>query len=376
MQIKKFYNPAAKTGGAGNKHHYVAIMAGGIGSRFWPMSRTGLPKQFLDILGTGQTLIQQTFERYAQLVPKENIYIITATEYIEIVKKQVPGIPVENILAEPSRKNTAPCIAYIAFKLFKKDPKALMIAAPADHLVMETAEFIATAKKALKFVDSINALVTIGVKPTYPNTGYGYIQHDTARADIDIYKVKTFTEKPNEELAKTFIASGDFLWNAGIFTWKVKNIIAALEKYEPELYEIFAAEKTKFNTSKEKQALEKIYPQCTNISIDFAVMEKADNVYVIPASFGWSDLGTWNSAWDNMEKDYFHNAVVGKNVVVIDAHNCMVQAPDNKLVLLQGLKDYIVVDTKDVLLICKRNKEQQIKVYVAEIKRNKGDKYL
>lgn len=376
MQIKKYYNPATKTGGAGNKHHYVAIMAGGIGSRFWPMSRTALPKQFLDILGTGKTLIQQTFERYTQLVPQENIYIITASEYVDIVKKQVPKIPVENILAEPFRKNTAPCIAYIAFKLLKKDPKALMIAAPADHLVMETAEFIATAKKALKFVDSINALVTIGVKPTYPNTGYGYIQHDTARADIDIYKVKTFTEKPNEELAKTFIASGDFLWNAGIFTWKVKNIIAALEKYEPELFEIFAAEKTKFNTSKENQALEKIYPQCTNISIDFAVMEKADNVYVIPASFGWSDLGTWNSAWDNMEKDYFHNAVVGKNVVVIDAHNCMVQAPDNKLVLLQGLKDYIVVDTKDVLLICKRNKEQQIKEYVAEIKRNKGDKYL
>lgn len=351
-------------------------MAGGIGSRFWPMSRTDYPKQFLDILGTGQTLIQQTFERYAKLVPQENIYIITAQEYAGIVKKQLPFVGDDNILCEPSRKNTAPCIAYIAFKLLKKDPKALMVAAPADNLILETDEFIRTARKALDFVDHINALVTIGVKPTYPNTGYGYIQHETSGAAPGVYKVKTFTEKPNEELAKTFIASGDFLWNAGIFTWKVKNIVAALEKYEPELYELFAAEKDKFNTAKEKKAIEDIYPLCTNISIDFAVMEKADNVYLIPATFGWSDLGTWNSAWENMEKDYFGNAVVGKNVMVVDAKNCMVHVPDNKLVLLQGLKDYIIVDTKDVLLICKKEKEQEIKEYVAEIKRNKGDKFL
>lgn len=359
-----------------NKHHYVAIMAGGIGSRFWPMSRTNFPKQFLDILGLGKTLIQQTFDRYRDLVPLENIYVITAEEYVPIVKKQLKDIPEENILAEPSRKNTAPCIAYMAFKLLKKDPEALMIAAPADHLVTETDEFIKTAKRALDFVGHINALVTIGVKPVYPNTGYGYIQHETSAAAPDVFKVKTFTEKPTLELAKTFIASGDFLWNAGIFTWKVKNIIAAIEKHEPELYELFASEKDKFNTDSEKETIETIYPQCTNISIDFAVMEKADNVYLIPASFGWSDLGTWNSAWDNMEKDYFGNAVVGKNVMVVDANNCMVHVPDNKLVLLQGVKDCIIVDTKDVLLICKKEKEQEIKDYVAEVKRNKGDKYL
>jgi mannose-1-phosphate guanylyltransferase len=359
-----------------NKHHYVAIMAGGIGSRFWPMSRTGFPKQFLDILGIGKTLIQQTFERYSRFIPKENIYIITSQEYTDIVKKQLPEAVPENILAEPSRKNTAPCIAYIAFKLLKKDPKALMIAAPADHLILETDEFIHTAQKALSFVDHINALVTIGIKPTYPNTGYGYIQHETAEVATDIYKVKIFTEKPNTELATAFIASGDFLWNAGIFIWKVKNILAAFEKYEPELYEVFAAEKDKFNTKQEQEALEAIYPQCTNISIDFAVMEKAENVYITPATFGWSDLGTWNSAWENKDKDYFGNAVVGKNVMVVDANNCMVHVPDNKLVLLQGLKDYIVVDTKDVLLICKKDKEQEIKEYVAEVKRNKGDKYL
>lgn len=351
-------------------------MAGGIGSRFWPMSRTHLPKQFLDILGTGKTLIQQTFERYSKLAQKENIFVVTAEEYVEIVKAQLPELPPENILAEPSRKNTAPCIAYIAFRLFKKDPRALMIAAPADNLILETDQFLETARRALDFVDHINALVTIGVKPTYPNTGYGYIQHETTEAAPGVHKVKTFTEKPNEELAKAFIASGDFLWNAGIFTWKVKNIITALEKYAPELYELFAAEKDKFNTPKEKEAIENIYPQCTNISIDFAVMEKADNVYLIPATFGWSDLGTWNSAWDNMEKDYFGNAVVGRNVMVVDASNCMVHVPNNKLVLLQGLKDYIVVDTKDVLLICKKNMEQEIKDYVAEVKRNKGDKFL
>ena len=359
-----------------NKHHYVAIMAGGIGSRFWPMSRTDLPKQFLDILGTGKTLIQQTFERYNKLVATENIYIVTSREYVSIVKKQLPDIPEENILAEPSRKNTAPCIAYVAFKLLKKDPKALMIAAPADNLILETAEFVKTAKKAFDFVDQINALVTIGVNPTYPNTGYGYIQYETAEAAPGVYKVKTFTEKPNLELAKTFISSGDFLWNAGIFTWKVKNILAAIEKYEPELYELFATEKDKFNTPEEKEAIETIYPQCTNISIDFSVMEKAENVYLIPATFGWSDLGTWNSAWENKDKDYFGNAVVGKKVMAVDARNCMVHVPDNKLVLLQGLDEFIIVDTKDVLLICKKEKEQEIKDYVAEVRRNMGDRYL
>lgn len=351
-------------------------MAGGIGSRFWPMSRTNYPKQFLDILNVGKTLIQQTYERYSKFVPKENIYIVTSQDYVELVKKQLPHIHIENIISEPSRKNTAPCIAYIAFKLMKKDPKAVMIAAPSDNLILDTDEFIKTATKALHFVDHINAFVTIGIKPTYPNTGYGYIQHDTIEAAPDIHKVKTFTEKPNEELAKAFIASGDFLWNAGIFTWKVSNIITAFEKHLPEMYEVFAAEKDKFNTPEEAEAIEQIYPQCTNISIDFGIMEKADNVYVIPASFSWSDLGTWNSAWDNMEKDYFGNAVSGNSVMVVDANNCMVHVPDNKLVLLQGLHDYIIVDTKDVLLICKKDQEQEIKEYVAEVKRNKGDKFL
>ena len=359
-----------------NKNNYVAIMAGGIGSRFWPVSRSNYPKQFIDILNTGKTLIQQTYERYSKLVPKENIYIITSSEYIPIVKKQLPQIAEENILGEPSKKNTAPCVAYISFKLFQKNPDANLVVASADHLILDTEEFIKTSKRAINFVTHINAFVTLGIKPNHPNTGYGYIQHETTTAAPEVYKVKTFTEKPSPDLAKTFLASGDFLWNAGIFIWKVKNIITAFEKYLPEMYEVFAAEKDKFNTAEEADAIEQIYPQCTNISIDIGIMEKAENVYVIPSAFGWSDLGTWNSAWDNMERDYLGNAVAGKNVMIIDSTKCMVHAPENKLLVLQGLDEFIIIDTKDVLLICKKEKEQEIKEYVAEVKRNKSDKYL
>jgi mannose-1-phosphate guanylyltransferase len=358
------------------KHQHVAIMAGGIGSRFWPYSRTSHPKQFLDILNTGKTMIQQTYDRFAKFIYPDNIYVVTLKEYVEEVKKQLPHLPHENIVAEPSRKNTAPCVAYISFKLVNKDPKASLIVAPADHLILDDARFSELCKKALDFVNHMNAFITIGVQPTSPNTGYGYIQHDAIQAVPNFYKVKTFTEKPNLELAKTFVASGDFLWNAGIFIWKVDRIIDAFEEHTPELYELFAAEKDKFNTDQEEEAVNEIYPQCTNISIDVAVMEKASNVYVIPASFGWSDLGTWNSAWENMSKDYLENAVAGKNVMIMEANRCVVHAPDNKLVLLQGLEDFIVVDTKDVLLICKKENEQDIKDYVAEVKRNKGDKYL
>jgi mannose-1-phosphate guanylyltransferase len=310
------------------------------------------------------------------VVPEENIYIVTSDEYVSTLKKQLPELKDENILSEPFRKNTAPCIAYISWKLLKMDPKACLIAAPSDNLILETDEFVKTTRQALDFVDHLNAFVTLGIKPSYPNTGYGYIQHDTLEVAPGIYKVKTFTEKPNLELAKTFLASGDFLWNAGIFFWKVKNIISAFEKYLPEMYEVFQAEKDKFHTPEEKKTIEEIYPQCTSISIDFGIMEKADNVYVIPASFGWSDLGTWNSAWENIEKDYLGNAVTGKKVMVVDATKCVVSVPDNKLVVLQGLDEFIVADTKDALLICKKDKEQEIKDYVAEVRKNMGDKYL
>jgi mannose-1-phosphate guanylyltransferase len=359
-----------------NSNHYVAIMAGGIGSRFWPMSRTSYPKQFLDILNMGRTLIQGTYDRFSKFIPKENIYIVTAEEYVEIVKEQLPELPVANIVSEPSRKNTAPCIAYISYKLKVRNEKGSLICAPADHIILDEMAFTKVCLEALSFVNEHKALITLGIKPTHPNTGYGYIQFEQQPASDNVYKVKTFTEKPNAELARTFVSSGEFLWNAGIFVWQVNNIVKAFQKYQPELAEVFETHLAHYNTPKEKEAIDKIYPQCTNVSIDYAIMEKADNVYIIPSSFGWSDLGTWNSAHENMEKDYLGNAVAGSDVMVIDAKDNMVHVPNHKLVLLQGMNDYIIVDTEDVLMICKKDKEQEIKQYVAEVKRNKGDKYL
>jgi len=351
-------------------------MAGGIGSRFWPMSRTNYPKQFLDILNIGRTLIQSTYDRFAKFIPKENIYVVTFEDYADIVAEQLPELSKANILCEPSRKNTAPCIAYVSYKIQLLNANANLICAPSDHLITDDNAFIKICNEALKFTADIKGLLTLGIKPTHPNTGYGYIQYETLAVGENIYKVKTFTEKPTVEIAKAFIASGDFLWNAGIFVWQVKNIIKAFEKLLPEIHEVFDAELNNFNTDAEKEAIERIYPLCVNISIDYGIMEKADNVYIMPSSFGWSDLGTWASAFQNLEKDYLENAVVGDNVMIIDATNNLVHASNKKLVLLQGLNDYVVVDTKDVLLICKKDKEQEIKEYVAEVKRNKGDKFL
>ena len=359
-----------------NNNNYVAIMAGGIGSRFWPMSRTGYPKQFLDILNTGKTLIQSTFDRFAHFIPTENIYVVTTENYRSIVAEQLPQIPAQNILCEPSRKNTAPCIAYISYKLAALNPDANLICAPADHLITDEVSFEEICKNALTFTANIKALLTLGIKPTNPNTGYGYIQFEPRAVSDNVYKVKTFTEKPDRDLAKTFVASGDFLWNAGIFVWQIKNIIRAFEQFLPEIHELFETERSLLNTDKETDAIERIYPQCVNISIDYGIMEKADNVYVIPASFGWSDLGTWASAYDTLEKDYLDNAVAGDNVMIIDATKNMVHADNKKLVVLQGMEDFIIVDTKDVLLICKKENEQEIKEYVAEVKRNKGERFI
>lgn len=359
-----------------NKNHYVAIMAGGIGSRFWPMSRTARPKQFLDMLNTGKTLIQETFDRFVDFIPKENIFIITSEEYIPIVKEQLPKVLHENILGEPSRKNTAPCIAYIAYKLKSINPNGCLICAPSDHLVTEHIAFKKVCYEALNFVRQNNALLTLGIKPTHPNTGYGYIQFEQYEVSDNVYKVKTFTEKPSVEIAKTFLSSGEFLWNAGIFVWKVKNIVQAFEKYLPEIHELFAAEEKALNTIAEKEAIARIYPQCTNISIDYGIMEKADNVYLIPSSFGWSDLGTWNSAYENMERDANGNAVSAGNVMAFDSSKNIINVKNEKLVVLQGLENYIVIDTGDVLLICERSKEQEIKEFVSQIKIAKGDKYL
>jgi mannose-1-phosphate guanylyltransferase len=357
-------------------NNYVAIMAGGIGSRFWPVSRNVKPKQFLDLVGTGRSLIQSTYERFKQICPAENIYIVTHSSYVDLVKEQLPELPAGNILEEPSRKNTAACAAYVAWKLHDINPKANIIMSPSDHLILEERIFEKVCFEALDFVARNEALITLGIRPTRPDTGYGYIQYEQETQFEKVYRVKTFTEKPSLELANTFLKSGDFLWNAGIFVWKAETAIQAFRKFVPEMAEVFDAFANALNTNQEKDAIETIYPQCTNTSIDYAIMEKAHNVFVIPSYFGWSDLGTWQSAYENSDKDYLGNAVYGNNVMIIDANQCMVVAPEKKLVVLQGLEDYIVIDTKDVLLICEKKREQQIKDYVNEVKRNKGDKFL
>lgn len=351
-------------------------MAGGIGSRFWPVSRTQYPKQFIDILGTGKSLIQWTYQRFANICPKENIYFITNQNYISTLKEQIPDINDENIISEPSRKNTAPCAAYFAHKMMALNPLANIIMSPADHLIMDERAFERTTFDALDFVATHDALLTLGIKPTRPDTGYGYIQYDVEENLEKVYRVKTFTEKPSLDLARTFLKSGDFLWNSGIFVWNVNTIMDALEKYLPEINEVFLQASGSYNTPQEHDVINELYSQCTNISIDYGIMEKAKNVFVVPSYFGWCDLGTWESAYENSDKDYLGNAVYGNNVMVIDASECMIKAPDKKLVVLQGLEQFIVIDTADVLLICERNREQQIKEYVAEVKRNKGDRFL
>lgn len=359
-----------------NTNNYVAIMAGGIGSRFWPMSRTSYPKQFLDILNTGKTLLQSTYERYLGFIPNENIYIVTSEEYIAIVKKQLPDLPEENIIGEPERKNTAPCVAYISFKIQQLNPNANLIVAPSDHMIEDKAGFQQTCEKALAFTEKNNAFVTLGIQPTYANTGYGYIQFENGDLKSSVFPVKRFTEKPNIETATEFFKSGAYLWNAGIFVWKTADIIAAFKQYAPEMYNVFVWGLPDLNTANEKDAIEHIFQNCESVSIDYAVMEKAQNVFVIPATFDWSDLGTWNSAWENFEKDDAQNAVAGNNTLLVDASGCIVHSTDKKLILVGGVEDLIIVNTPDALLICKKENEQQIKEYLQIVKMEKGALYL
>lgn len=358
-------------------NNYVAIMAGGIGSRFWPASRTALPKQFLDILGTGKTLLQSTFERFSTICPPENIFILTNKEYTDIVKEQLPFITDDQILGEPQRKNTAPCIAYATLKIAIKDPNANIIVAPSDHIVLEQDAFTQICQNALEFVKENDALVTLGIVPTRPDTGYGYIQYVDEKVNDNIFKVKTFTEKPNLETAKKFISSGDFLWNAGIFIWNVKSITKSLDANLKDIYEAFYDVRNTFYTDEEAEGIEKAFSICPSISIDYGIMEKAENVYVIPSSFGWSDLGTWKSLYEEKEKDDKNNAITGKNVFLYESENNMIHTAHKKVVVIQGLNDFIVVDTPEALLICNKNDEQRIKDFTNDIKKVKGnDKYL
>jgi mannose-1-phosphate guanylyltransferase len=360
-----------------NKDYYAIIMAGGIGSRFWPISRTSHPKQFIDILGTGKTLIQNTYERFLKVCPKENIYIVTNENYLGLVRAQLPDMADQQILTEPVMRNTAPCIAYGCFKIESINPNASIVVAPSDHLILDEAAFITSIQKSLKIASENQCLITLGIKPSRPDTGYGYIQYTDQILDEDFHKVKTFTEKPTLDIAKTFIQSGDFLWNAGIFIWSADAILKAFSRYLPEMNEIFAEARPVYNSDKEKNHIHRTYLQCTNISIDYGIMEKADNVYVLPSEFGWSDLGTWASIYQLAEKDYVGNVVIpSEKVIMYDSSNCMVNVPGEKLVVLQGLHDYIVVESNNTLLICPRDQEQNVKQMVADVKAKFGAKYI
>lgn len=361
------------------KNNYCVIMAGGIGSRFWPMSRTSFPKQFLDVLGTGRTLLQQTYDRLIKICPKENIYIVTNDSYKDLVFEQLPELNNDQVLLEPARKNTAPCVAYASYKIYSLNKDANIVVAPSDHLITKEDTFIRAIQSSLKKAKSEDCLVTLGIKPSRPDTGYGYIQFkDSEQKETDnrIKKVKTFTEKPDLEMAKFFLQSGDFLWNSGIFIWSAKSIINAFEKHLPEMHYLFHDNLSKLNTPEEEELIKEAYTVCKNISIDYGILEKASNVYVRASIIGWSDLGTWGSLYEHIAKDENKNAIVGKNVMVYNSSGCIINMPKDKLVVLDGLHDFIVVESDNILMICKKDDEQLIKQFVNDVKILKDDKFV
>ena len=353
-------------------------MAGGVGSRFWPSSRSHYPKQFLDILGTGTSLLQQTYKRFLKHFLPENIYIVTNVAYVGLVKEQLIGINAQQILGEPIGKNTAACVAYACGKISKINPEGVCIVAPSDHLILDEQGFLDKVSLAMTFAEKNPALVTLGIRPSRPDTGYGYIQFHDDNGNDDIHKVKTFTEKPSIELANTFIESGDFLWNAGIFIWSITSIKAAFLEHLNEQFSMFNEALDSYFTEKESDTIQGIYEQTRSISIDYGIMEKANNVYVIPSDFGWSDLGTWTSLYEISQKDEHNNVSTGKNIMLYNTNGCMVhtsQNPGQKIVVLNSVNNLIVVDTPDVLLICDKNKEQEVKEVATDIKIKFSEKY-
>jgi mannose-1-phosphate guanylyltransferase len=356
-----------------NKNQYCVIMAGGVGSRFWPLSRKAKPKQFLDILGTGRTLIQQTFDRFKKIIPVENILIVSNEEYADLIAEQLPEIHANNILLEPMRRNTAPCIAYSNFKILKANPHANIIVAPSDHLILDETDFINKVTLGLEFVSKQKALLTLGIRPSRPETGYGYIQINPEKVDDHFNKVKTFTEKPDLKMAKLFVESGEFFWNSGIFIWSLPAILDAFNEHLPEIQSLFSEGVQFFNTPEEKPFIQSLYSRCKNISIDYGVMEKAKNVYVMCADFGWSDLGTWGSLYEHQHHDEKSNAITGAKVLTYDTANCIINMPNNKTVVVQGLDDYIVAESNNVLMICKKKDEQEIRTFVADVALQHGE---
>lgn len=355
---------------------FVAIMAGGVGSRFWPASRTSCPKQFLDILGVGKSLLQMTYDRFLKVCPAENIFIVTNKQYVGLVKEHLPALSDNQILGEPSRNNTAPCVAYTALKLQALNPDANLIIAPSDHVIQNDEEFVRLLEKGLAFTATHQALLTLGIKPSRPDTGYGYIQFEETPLLDEIHEVKRFAEKPPLEKAKAYLESGDYLWNAGIFIWRVSTLLDAYQRYAPEIYEILAKPNAPYNTAEEQAFIDLYYPTTPDISVDYAIMEKAENVYTMPSEFGWSDLGTWASLHAEGDKDDSNNVTNGSNAILLDTKDCLVRTPAGKLIILKDLEGYIVVDEGDVLMVYPKSKEQEVKEVTKLIRDRVGDDLL
>ncbi len=358
-----------------DKHRYCVIMCGGIGSRFWPYSRSSRPKQFIDFLGTGRSLLQMSYDRSLPIVSKENVLIVTNEIYAPLVREQLPELSEDQILLEPARRNTAPCIAWAAYHIAAKDPQASIMVAPSDHLITQEALFEKAIIDGFEFVEKNNALLTLGIKPTRPETGYGYIQVGQP-VEGGFFKVKTFTEKPKLELAEVFVESGEFFWNSGIFLWKAHNIIEELKQHAPDVADVFESGKGAYGTPAEREFINRAFPGCVGISIDFAVMEKSRNVFVECVSFGWSDLGTWSALYDNSPKNRDSNVTQNCNVLAYNAEGNIFAVNGEKLIVVDGLKDYIVADSGDVLLVCPKGEEQRIKQMVNDVHLAFGEKYL
>ncbi len=357
-----------------NKNYYAILMAGGVGSRFWPVSTEEFPKQFHDMLGTGDTLIQKTFSRLSKLIPKENIFILTNEKYNDLVLEQLPEVTQRQVVLEPAMRNTAPCILYASLKIQKENPDAIMIVAPSDHWIENEDAFTTNVKQAFEYCQENDALMTLGIKPTFPNTGYGYIESGKATED-NISTVVQFREKPNYETAKQFLAQGNFLWNAGIFMWSATSVIKAFQTNQPQLFDLFNSGMATYNTEFEDDFIRDNYPKAENISVDYAIMESSTNVFVIPATFDWNDLGTWGSLYDKLDKDEDNNAVVNAKTLTEDASGNMIRTKADKVVVVDGLNDYIIVDKDEVLLIFPKSKEQDIKKVLQKVKDNFGEHY-
>lgn len=360
-----------------NNNNYCVIMCGGIGSRFWPESRKDLPKQFLDFFGTGKSLLQQTFQRFNQIIPTENIFFVTNASYVDLVQEQIPIIHRNQILLEPMRRNTAPCIAWASYHIHALNPNANVVVAPSDHLILNEGNFVQLVEEGLNFAGDTGYLLTLGIKPNRPETGYGYIQIDEKKVG-DFHKVKTFTEKPELDLAKVFVESGEFYWNSGLFIWNVKSILSALRQFIPELTARLGTDEALqvYATDKEQNFINENFPACPNISIDFGVMEKADNVYVLLGDFGWSDLGTWNSVYELSSKDENQNVTGNCNTLLYNCKDNLVKIPKDKLLVMQDVEGYMVVESKNTILICKKDAEKDIRKFVTDIQMKWGDDFI